>query len=538
MTKSEIGRAGVGVTDEAPTHPAAGRSRLGLRASAAVAIALIPLVMHARPATAVTGSTGPQTAWLTTNVSTNTTLGLSIMANANLTGAGGAPTGTVTFQAFGPGDDSCSSPVFTSTVAVAGNPVSSPRFVPPHAGTYRWRSSYSGDQTYAPAGPTPCDPGVAVTVGKASAYLTAAAGPTTPAGIHGTATVNGTQPTGSVTFTLTGPDDMFCSGPPAFTSTVAVNGTGSYDSATFTPTRAGNYTWRAIYSGDTDNLGTAVTPCQNPNAVQTVTVAPPSNGFSATGNDQLSVFRPDTGTWYIQDTVGGTVSQLSWGQDGDIPVPADYNGDGKIDAAVYRPSTGLWLVQGMPAIQWGLSSDIPVPGDYNGDGRTDIAVYRPSSSGWFVRGILTTWYGVADGTPVPGDYNGDGRTDVAVYRASTGDWFVKDILITRYGVPGDIPVPGDYNGDGHTDVAVWRSSTGQWLVRGILITALGRAGDIPQPGDYDNDGRTDLTVFRPSTGTFYLVQTTAGSAVSNLGVVGDVATSLVGTLSSLTGLLG
>jgi hypothetical protein len=76
------------------------------------------------------------------------------------------------------------------------------------------------------------------------------------------------------------------------------------------------------------------------------------------------------------------------------------------------------------------------------------------------------------------------------------------------------------------------------LVRGILITALGRAGDIPQPGDYDNDGRTDLTVFRPSTGTFYLVQTTAGSAVSNLGVVGDVATSLVGTLSSLTGLLG
>lgn len=371
----------------------AGRSRLGLRVSAAVAVALIPLVMQAGPAVAATVATGSQTAWLTTN----TTLGLSIMANANLSGAGGTPTGSVTFQAFGPGDDSCSSPAFTATVAVAGNPVSSPRFVPPHAGTYRWQSSYSGNQTYAPAGPTACDPGIAVTVGKAWAYLTTAAGPTTPAGIHGTATVNGAQPTGSVTFTLTGPDDVFCSGPPAFTSTVAVNGNASYDSATFTPTRPGSYTWRAIYGGDADNLGTVVTPCQNNNAVQTVNVAPPPAGFSATGNDQLTVFRPDTGTWYIQNTVGGTVSQLSWGQDGDIPVPGDYNGDGRTDIAVFRPSTGMWFVRGMAAISIGTTGDIPVPGDYNGDGKTDAGIWRPSTGRWLVNGILDTILGQGGG---------------------------------------------------------------------------------------------------------------------------------------------
>jgi len=431
--------------------------RLG-QAAGALAVVLVPLVMHAVPA----GATGTANLRLTTTASSSTSIGLTIFANANLLNSTSTPTGTMTFEAFGPDDATCSTRVFTSTVAVTGTSINSARFTPTRAGSYRWTSNYSGDATYRATGPTACtDPAAQDFVDRANTYFSTAAGPQTATTISGTFNLtNGYAPTGSVNFMLTGPDDTFCSGAPVFTSTVAINGNGSYDSSSFAPRSSGKYTWRAQYTGDANNQGGSVTSCLADGASQTVTVTadPPAGDFNGTGKTQLSLFRPDTGIWYIQNAVGGTINSVLWGQAGDVPVPGDYNADGKADIAVFRPSTGQWLVKGIIDVAYGTSGDIPVPGDYNGDGKTDIAVFRPSN--------------------------------------------------------------------------------GTWYVKGMFEKVLGQAGDMPQPGDYDGDAKTDPTVYRPDPGTWFLSQTTAGAAQSTLGVVGDVVTSLVGVVWSLTGLLG
>ncbi|HLM03080.1 MAG TPA: hypothetical protein VK400_18660, partial [Pyrinomonadaceae bacterium] len=73
----------------------------------------------------------------------------------------------------------------------------------------------------------------------------------------------------------------------------------------------------------------------------------------------FAVFRD--GTWYLQRSQAGFAA-LQFGQAGDVPAPADYDGDGKTDFAVFRG--GTWYLQrsqnGFSAVQFGLAEDKPV----------------------------------------------------------------------------------------------------------------------------------------------------------------------------------
>jgi hypothetical protein len=84
----------------------------------------------------------------------------------------------------------------------------------------------------------------------------------------------------------------------------------------------------------------------------------------ADGPTDIATWNPYTATWSRPKA-----KPVQFGRVGDVPVPGDYDGNGKADYAVWRPSEGNWYVihsstgQPRPPVQWGQPGDIPVRTD-------------------------------------------------------------------------------------------------------------------------------------------------------------------------------
>jgi len=183
--------------------------------------------------------------------------GGAISDSATLSG-GSSPTGTITFQLFGPGDTSCTTPIATSSATVTGDGTygSSP-FTATTPGAYRWVAGYGGDGANNSTGGACGATGESVTVVAplASPSLSTVASGSVVAGgqiSDSGALSGGSAPSGTITFTVFGPGDTSCSTPLA-SSSAAVSGNGTYASAPFTAATAGTYMWVARYGGDMAN---------------------------------------------------------------------------------------------------------------------------------------------------------------------------------------------------------------------------------------------------------------------------------------------
>jgi hypothetical protein len=246
-------------------------------------------------------------------------------------------------------------------------------------------------------------------------------------------------------------------------------------------------------------------------------------------------------TWIIQNNgSAGISSGPQWGlgvgfPNGDVAVPADYDGDGRADVAVWRanglgdPQRSFFFIlqSGTNTVrqeQFGSSGDDPtIVGDYDGDGKADVATFRPATgsgnSFFYFRAssgaagnINGVPFGIAGDKPYPGDFDGDGKYDFAVIRNNGGNAqhfqrrTTQGFVTTSYGLFTDRFVTADFDGDYKNDLIAVRNNGGllTWFISTSTTNQFvglnfGTATtDIIVPGDYDGDSKSDLAVYRSS----------------------------------------
>jgi hypothetical protein len=237
----------------------------------------------------------------------------------------------------------------------------------------------------------------------------------------------GTNPTGTITFTLTGPGGF------SYTQTDTVNGNGTYTASDMLPTAGtvvGTYTWSAHYSGDNGNTsasdqgGTAeqtVVSTAHPSIVTTASGAVTlgttgatlsdsavlSGGFFETGTITFTLTGPGGFSYTQTDTVSGngtyTASDMltAGAAAGTYTWSATYSGNGNNLTANDQGGTAEQTV-----VSAGQGASTATIGFWhNKNGQTLLKTYGSALGNWLASTYPNLW----------GNLNGATGTQVASY---------------------------------------------------------------------------------------------------------------------------
>jgi hypothetical protein len=220
-------------------------------------------------------------------------------------------------------------------------------------------------------------------------------------------------------------------------------------------------------------------------------------------------------------------------------VPADFNGDGRLDVATVngtgsnvsvflRGPSGFAAEAGSP-FATGPGPGYGVAADFNGDGLPDVATQNFNNGtvsillrqpgGGFAAGP-TLSVGAGTGSVTAADFNGDGRIDIAApsYTNSNiltyinnGAGFTQEGTNPTGATPRDVAA-ADFNGDGRPDLAISNLGAGSVTVllrnpgntgfasEGAAIP-VGASPEGIKAGDFNGDGRPDIAVAVLGTNT-------------------------------------
>lgn len=334
-----------------------------------------------------------------------------------------------------------------------------------------------------------------------------------------------------------------------------------------------------------------------PIAVQPNHDYPAPMDYNGDGNLDPTVVRLTTPAtrgqlqWYIYPL--GPNQPIDFGLPGDVPVPGNYSKYGgdllSDDIAVWRPSNGTWYIRTFNGtsfvtltIQWGLNGDYPLPYQ-SGSSHFDLhevtlTVFRPSDSGFFVYPTGSPRLFNGSSAPASGGYqlnefsathsicNTSPISDMTTctgpglspeFYQNTADKVYDSGIQYSYGLAGDyaftydfglLDFPNSCSAIGYdqvtsaaTSTSIIRNSGGNdvWYIRkpngftAVKYTSTyGLSTDIPVPGHYfggyqeiggnpanpvpnqctqDYNDQTNLAVWRPSNGTWYMKDATGAS---------------------------